>query len=81
MRAFYSHLAVSSRVKMDGVEKVKQAIAATIQNSEKQSHLVKSHLLWQDGRSSAYVFRYRPPTPQRISQRNGYDTISCSTHP
>ena len=41
MRAFYSHLAVSSRVKMDGVEKVKQAITATIQNSEKQSHLVK----------------------------------------
>ena len=26
---------------MDGVEKVKQAIAATIKNSEKQSHLVK----------------------------------------
>ena len=37
----------------------------------------RSHLLWQDGRSSAYMFRYRPPTPRRISQRNGYDTISC----
>ena len=51
MWPIYSHVRImynnyytwqfSREAKMDGVEKVKQAIAATIQSSQKQSHLVK----------------------------------------